>query len=124
MYAVIFEVNMTPENQTHYFSIAEDLLAMTHHMRGLISIERFKSTRNQDKVLSLSFWEDEEAIDSWRNCLAHRKAQFAGRTHLFYDYKITVTHVIRRYGLADRRAAPEDSNLHFNAMDNNEDRLS
>jgi len=37
--------------------------------------ERFQSLIDENKLLSLSFWEDEEAISLWRNLFEHRLAQ-------------------------------------------------
>ena len=66
-------------------------------MEGFISIERFKSLNNPDKILSLSTWESETAITVWRNQLSHKTAQKKGRTVLFKDYRIRVANVIRDY---------------------------
>ncbi len=46
---------------------------------GLISVERFQSLTDPDKLLSLSFWRDEEAAAARRNHAEHQKTQAAGR---------------------------------------------
>jgi heme-degrading monooxygenase HmoA len=61
------------------------------------------------RYLSLSFWRDEQAVQSWRNLEAHRMAQRDGRSEIFADYRLRVAHVIRDYGLSDRSQAPADS---------------
>jgi heme-degrading monooxygenase HmoA len=48
-------------------------------MDGFISVERFQSLTDPDKLLSLSFWRDEEAVAGWRARAGHRPAQSAGR---------------------------------------------
>src|SRR2546430_11058215 len=35
---------------------------------------------NENKLLSLSFWRDEEAVRRWRNLAGHREAQARGRS--------------------------------------------
>ena len=45
---------------------------------GFLSIERFQSLVDDKKLLSLSFWRDEEAVKAWRNVEHHRQAQAAG----------------------------------------------
>ena len=76
---------------------------------GFVSIERFTSLTNPGKLLSLSFWRDEEAVRAWRNLTAHRAMQARGRTGVFADYRLRVAAVLRDYGLTERSEAPVDS---------------
>jgi heme-degrading monooxygenase HmoA len=79
-------------------------------MDGFISVERFQSLTDPDKLLSLSFWRDEAAVTAWRQYAAHRAAQSAGRAGIFRDYRLRVAAVARDYGLDTRREqAPKDS---------------
>jgi heme-degrading monooxygenase HmoA len=61
------------------------------------------------KLLSLSFWRDEDAVKAWRTLEEHRQVQSAGRQRVFEDYRLRVAAVIRDYGMFDRVEAPEDS---------------
>lgn len=79
------------------------------HIEGFISIERFQSFSNPEKVLSLSFWKDEESIQQWRNLEMHRHAQSKGRNEIFKDYHLRIATVVRDYGMFDRKETPEDS---------------
>jgi len=88
--AVIFEVIPTNEGQQKYLEIAACLRDHLVKMPGFISIERFQSLTEPEKLLSLSFWEDEIAIAKWRNLAEHRDAQSQGRNHLFKQYRIRV----------------------------------
>ncbi|TNE40691.1 MAG: antibiotic biosynthesis monooxygenase, partial [Alphaproteobacteria bacterium] len=56
-----------------------------------------------------SFFENEKAVQNWRNLSLHRKAQAAGRNGIFNDYRLRVVSVIRDYGMFKREEAPEDS---------------
>ena len=76
---------------------------------GFISIERFESLSQKGKILSLSFWRDEAAIQRWRTLQAHREAQARGRNALFANYRLRVAEVVRDYGLNERTQAPQDS---------------
>lgn len=109
MLAVIFEV--TPrEGQTQaYLQTAAALRPRLEQIEGFVSIERFQSLANPNRLLSLSFWRDEAAIAEWRNVEAHREAQHAGRERIFEDYRLRIAGVVRDYGLTDRAQAPEDS---------------
>ena len=109
MIAVIFEVMPDPDRKTDYLDMAAEMRPLVDEIEGFISVERFQSLTNPDKLLSLSFFEDEDAIDRWRKLAAHRRAQSKGRKGMFTDYHLRIAHVIRDYGLFDRDEAPADS---------------
>ena len=109
MIAVIFEVEPHAEHRQTYLDIAAGLRPLLEGVDGFISIERFQSLADPQRILSLSFWRDEEAIARWRALEAHRAAQAAGRGQLFRDYRLRIAGVIRDYGLTDREQAPQDS---------------
>jgi heme-degrading monooxygenase HmoA len=107
--AVIFEAFPAKEKWDEYLDIAARLRPELNKIAGFISIERFQSMSNPEKVLSLSFWEDEESIKQWRNIELHRAAQKEGRDSIFDDYRLRIAHVQRDYGMTDRVQAPDDS---------------
>ncbi|MGE0589430.1 MAG: antibiotic biosynthesis monooxygenase [Cyclobacteriaceae bacterium] len=109
MIAVIFEVIPNEGRTGDYLDIASDLRAELDKIDGFISIERFQSLTDGNKMLSLSFWRDETAVERWRNLEVHRVAQTKGRSHIFKDYRLRVAHVNRDYGMKDRKQAPDDS---------------
>jgi heme-degrading monooxygenase HmoA len=108
--AVIFEVWPADGRKSHYLDHAARLRDELHQVDGFISVERFQSLANPDKLLSLSFWRDEEAMARWRNHTQHRATQSAGRSGIFADYRLRVAEVVRDYGMTERREqAPADS---------------
>jgi heme-degrading monooxygenase HmoA len=109
MIAVIFEVTPYAAHKQQYLDIAASLKPLLQDIDGFISIERFQSLSNPDKLLSLSFWRDEESVAQWRNVEAHRHAQSIGRNEAFEDYRLRIAGVIRDYGMKDREQAPKDS---------------
>jgi len=109
MIAVIFEVEPDPERRQEYLDTAQALSDALQAIDGFISIERFESLTHPGRLLSLSFWRDEEAVARWRRLDAHREAQAAGRGGVFRDYRLRVAHVMRDYGLRQREEAPPDS---------------
>ena len=109
MIAVIFEVTPAPGRQQEYMQIAGELRPELEKFDGFISIERFSSLSTEGKILSLSFWRDEEAVRRWRNVEQHRLAQARGRGGIFQDYRLRVAAVIRDYGMQSRDQAPHDS---------------
>lgn len=113
MIAVIFEVIPNEGKKGEYLNIAANLRPELDQIDGFISIERFQSFNDPDKVLSLSFWKDEESILQWRNVEMHRFAQAKGREEIFRDYHLRIATVVRDYGMFDRKEAPKDSlNFH------------
>lgn len=109
MIAVIFEVQPAAGAQGDYLDIAAGLRAELDKVDGFVSIERFESLATPGKILSLSFWRDEAAIERWRRLASHRAAQRQGRGGLFHDYRLRVANVVRDYGMHDRTQAPQDS---------------
>ena len=107
--AVIFEVIPNEGKKDEYLSIAAKLKPELQKIDGFISIERFQSLTHPEKILSLSFWRDEEAISAWRNLELHREAQSKGRNGIFKDYHLRIADVVRDYGQFDREEAPIDS---------------
>ena len=79
MIAVIFEVWPADGRKAEYLDIAAALRAELADIEGFISVERFQSLTDPDKLLSLSFFESEAAVERWRDRAAHRRAQVAGR---------------------------------------------
>lgn len=109
MIAVIFEVIPAEGQRDSYLKTAAALRPHLEKIDGFISVERFESLTQPGKLLSLSFWRDEEAVKQWRNLEVHRQAQAKGRGSYFADYRLRVAGVMRDYGLNEREQAPTDS---------------
>lgn len=109
MIAVIFEVLPRADRKQDYLDFAAELRPQLEKIDGFMSIERFQSLTDPAKILSLSFWRDEEAVKRWRNLPEHREAQSAGHNGIFEDYRLRVANVTRDYGMYDRAEAPADS---------------
>lgn len=109
MIAVIFEVKPKQGQKDAYLETATQLKSSLTNIDGFISIERFQSLADSNKLLSLSFWRDEAAVTAWRALPLHRNAQSAGRDVHFANYRLRVAEVDRDYGLNEREQAPRDS---------------
>lgn len=110
MIAVIFEVVPAEGRRPEYLELAAQLKPELEKIDGFISVERFQSLTDPSKLLSLSFWRDEEAVARGRNHAGHRRTQAKGRAGVFANYRLRVAGVIRDYGMSDRREqAPDDS---------------
>ena len=109
MIAVIFEVTPAPDHQGAYLDAAAALRPLVENVDGFISVERFESLTNPGKLLSVSFWRDEAAVEAWRKLPEHRAMQQLGRSRYFADYRLRIAEVSRDYGMKERAQAPEDS---------------
>jgi heme-degrading monooxygenase HmoA len=116
MIAIIFEVWPAEGETGHYLDLAAALRDELATIDGFISVERFESLTEKGKVLSLSFWRDETAVQAWRNTAAHRATQGLGRSGVFSDYRLKVASIIRDYGMTDRAEAPSDSRETFDRV--------
>ena len=109
MIAVIFEVWPARGSEERYLEIAAAIRDDLSTIDGFVSVERFRSITDPGKILSLSFFRDEAAVQAWRERPRHRATQAAGRGGVFADYRLRVASIIRDYGMNDRDQAPEDS---------------
>lgn len=105
MIAVIFEVVLHPERAQRYFDLAASLRAELEAIDGFISVERFQSLSTENKYVSLSFWRDRDAVETWYRHGGHGAAQAEGRERVLEDYRIRVAEVFRDYDLAAGRPA-------------------
>ena len=106
MFAVIFEVHLKPGKKEEYLTLAASLRPELEKIDGFLSIERFSSLSTEGKLLSISFWRDEQAVTTWREQEQHRQAQSEGKAHIFADYRIRVAQVARDYGMVNRAEVP------------------
>ena len=67
MIAIIFEVFPKKGKVEEYLDIAARMRPMVENVEGFISVERFRSISNPDKLLSISYFGDEAAVARWRN---------------------------------------------------------
>lgn len=109
MIAVIFELTPRRGAKETYLAIAADLRSELQMIDGFISVERFASLSQPEKLLSLSFWRDEESVARWRCIAEHRDAQLVGRAEIFERYRLRVANIVRDYGMTDRAQAPDPS---------------
>jgi heme-degrading monooxygenase HmoA len=109
MIAIIFELWPAEGRRDEYMQLAAGLRADLSRIDGFVSVERFESLTEPGKLLSVSFWRDEEAVARWRALEGHRIAQAKGRDGIFRDYRLRVAAVMRDYGMTAREQAPADS---------------
>src|ERR1043165_410464 len=90
MFAVIFEVQPKTERFDDYLALAKGLKPKLEAIDGFIDNERFRSLRDQRRLVSLSTWRDEKAVIRWRTQGEPQGVQEKGRSEVFDDYPLRV----------------------------------
>ena len=103
MIAVLFEVEPAEGKADAYFDLAASLRDELMETEGFISVERFESLTTVGKFLSMSYWEDRDAVELWYANSNHSRAQQQGRNDIFKNYRIRVAEVFRDYDMAAGR---------------------
>ena len=82
MIAVIFELTPRDGYADDYFDAAAALKREVEAIEGFISVERFESLTKPGKYLSISLWQDEDAVKAWRENMNHMAAQEKGKNDI------------------------------------------
>ena len=99
MLIVVFEFTLNEGVNDRYFELAGMMREEIQNQPGFISIERFRHIEDDQRVVSISTWQDEDDIKQWRENLKHRMAQKEGKASIFKSYRLRVAKVIRDYGM-------------------------
>jgi len=93
-YAVIFTSRRSGEDRD-YEKTAQRMLALASRQPGFLGVE---SVRDRDGAgITISYWEDLQAIDAWKQNTEHREAQKLGKAQWYESYKIRICKVERAY---------------------------
>ena len=102
MLIVVFEFTLNKGVGDRYLELAGMMREEIQNQPGFISIERFRHLDDEDRVVSISTWESEDAIKEWKANLKHRMAQKEGKKLIFKSYRLRVANVIRDYGMTEK----------------------
>ena len=94
MFSVIFIVQPRTERFNDYLELAKYLKPKLEAVEGFIDNERFRSLRDEGRILSLSTWRDEKAVVRWRTQGEHHGVQEKGRSAIFQDYHLQVGEIV------------------------------
>ena len=109
MIAVIAENFLKDGQEQEFLDLSTRIRPSIEAIDGFLSVERFESLSQPGKILSLSFWRDEQALEALRQNEPHRGAEEKGRADILADYRIRIALVFRDYGMFDREQAPLSS---------------
>ena len=91
-YAVIFTSRLRPD-QTGYQDMAKKMETLASQQSGYLG---FESAR-QELGISISYWENLEAIARWKSHAEHQIAQEMGIKQWYQWYKVRICEVQREY---------------------------
>lgn len=92
-YAVIFTTIVT-ENLEGYIETAERMEELAKLQKGYLGIESARS----EVGITVSYWQNLEAIISWKNNIEHTEARNLGREKWYKQYQLRISKVEREYG--------------------------
>ncbi|MEV4813274.1 antibiotic biosynthesis monooxygenase family protein [Micromonospora avicenniae] len=99
--AVIFTSLRTP-GDNGYAVMSASLDALAREQPGFLGIE----SAREGLGITVSYWADQAAAQSWKQVAAHLVAQRRGRDVWYADYRVRVATVEREYG---RDSSPLDT---------------
>ena len=88
-YVILFEAVPYPGKEEEYLALAEPLNDLLPQQPGFIAIDRAKSIMTPGKIVSISHWESEEAIEAWFNHPQHREVQQRAKQGIFQSMRIS-----------------------------------
>ena len=102
-YAVIFTAEMAAD-VTGYAGTAERMNELAQQQRGYIG--RYHSMEG-NREITISYWEDLEAVKAWKAHPEHRAAQELGRSKWYADYQVQLVKIDRFYEAGGRYLGSE-----------------
>ena len=94
-YAVIFSSQRSGKDAEGYAEMAGKMDELAKTMPGYLGIESIRSA--DDATITVSYWQDEDAIRNWRVNAEHRLAQDMGKSKWYEHYELRIAKVERAY---------------------------
>lgn len=91
-YAVIF-TSLKIEEDKGYEKMATRMVELANQQEGFLGVE----SAREDIGITVSYWENEEAIKKWKENAEHMMAQKKGQEIWYKNYKIRISKVERDY---------------------------
>lgn len=91
-YAVIF-TSIRSEEDSDYSAMAQRMLELASHQPGFLGVE----SARESVGITVSYWQDLESIQAWKNNMEHLQAQRLGKEKWYAAYKTRISKVEREY---------------------------
>ena len=93
MVAVIFKAEFNKQDE-EYSNTAERMRELAKNQYGCLD---FISVCEGNKEITISYWENREQIERWKEDPEHKKAQEKGRSTWYKSYVIEIVEVVHSY---------------------------
>jgi heme-degrading monooxygenase HmoA len=93
-YAVIFTSRRRVEPGDGYEATADRMIELARARPGFLGVESVRD----DIGITVSYWDDLDAIAAWKADAEHRVAQAEGRDRWYARYAVRIARVEREYG--------------------------
>ncbi len=93
-YAVIFSSQRTAGDDG-YADMAAQMMALAAKQPGFLGVESARDGLG----ITVSYWENQEAISAWKQNAEHQLAQRLGRNQWYSAFRVRVAKVERDYGI-------------------------
>lgn len=93
MYAVIFRAKPGTQDDEYGKTVAR-MRELAFNKYGCLD---FIAVTEGDQEVTISYWENEEAIRAWKNDAEHSLAQYAGQSKWYESYIVQVVEIKREY---------------------------
>lgn len=93
-YAVIF-TSIRTDGENGYGKVAERMVELAQQQPGYLGHE----SAREETGITVSYWENLEAIRNWKMNAEHLFAQKKGREEFYSAYKVRIAKVERDYGM-------------------------
>lgn len=85
---ILFRAEIKEGREEEYRKISAEILNEAREQKGLVFMERAKSVLKERTYVSISEWENEEAVERWVDHPKHQQAMKRGREELFTLYSV------------------------------------
>ncbi len=92
-YAVIFSNTLANTGDEQYYVFSNQMLEEVKKISGFLGVESYRE--KDGRGVTISYWENMEAIEQWKNNDQHKKAQKYGNEVAYLEYELKVCEVQR-----------------------------
>lgn len=107
-YAVIFaskQASLDEAGQAAYLQTAERMFELAADIPGYLGVH---TAHQRDGVgITVSYWENEAAIQTWREEVEHTEARRRGKAEWYQAYSLKVARIERAYNWNSDKASSE-----------------
>jgi len=93
MYAVIFKAKINKLDKAYSVAAAR----MRELAIGKYGCSEFISTTEGDQEIAISYWNNLNDIDKWKQNAEHLTAQALGKSEWYKSYRVQIVEIIREY---------------------------